>query len=135
MGQSPLDWIGFGGLRMIIGVVDGGIANSHPSMDDGGFDEPQQRWRGSCDNGIKCNKKLIGAKNLVDNGPPLDVTDGHGTHVASIAAGNFVVGANFNVLGFDLLANRSNGLLGLIPCSDRGRSTQLWLEGPCYTAL
>ena len=34
MGESPEDWPGFGGLEMIIGVVDGGIANPHPSMDD-----------------------------------------------------------------------------------------------------
>ncbi|KAF7047222.1 hypothetical protein CFC21_056169 [Triticum aestivum] len=98
--ESPEDWPGYGGLGMIIGIVDGGIANNHPSMDDAGFEgiEPPQRWRGSCHKDFKCNRKIIGAKNYFNSAPPLDVDSGHGTHVATIAAGNFVAGANVNGL-------------------------------------
>ena len=37
MGESPDEWPGFGGHGMIVGVFDGGIANSHSLMDDAGF--------------------------------------------------------------------------------------------------
>lgn len=57
-----------------------------------------ERWSGSCHEDMKCNKKLIGARNFVGAGPPLDSPDGHGTHETTIAAGNFVAGANFRGL-------------------------------------
>jgi subtilisin family serine protease len=99
-GKRFENWPGFGGLATIIGVIDGGIANAHPSMDDAGFEEIEvpERWSGSCHEDMKCNKKLIGARNFVGAGPPLDSPDGHGTHVTTIAAGNFVAGANFRGL-------------------------------------
>ncbi|KAK4710996.1 hypothetical protein R3W88_005509 [Solanum pinnatisectum] len=51
-------------------------------------------WK-SINYGKACNNKLIGARYFQEfgNGTPLD-ENGHGTHVASTAAGNFVSGAN-----------------------------------------
>ncbi|KAJ8767622.1 hypothetical protein K2173_018180 [Erythroxylum novogranatense] len=85
------------GKGVIIGVLDTGISPDHPSFDDTGMSPPPAKWKGKCEfNGTLCNNKLIGARNLVakdKNQPPLDV-EGHGTHTASTAAGNFVNGAN-----------------------------------------
>ncbi|KAL3820940.1 hypothetical protein ACJIZ3_006845 [Penstemon smallii] len=56
---------------------------------------PPARWRGRCEfNSSICNNKLIGARSYtIGNGTPFD-ENGHGTHTASTAAGNFVRGAN-----------------------------------------
>ncbi|KAL0312707.1 UNVERIFIED_CONTAM: Subtilisin-like protease SBT1.2 [Sesamum radiatum] len=59
------------GKGVIIGVIDTGVFPSHPSFSDEGV--PYFTF---------------------GNGTPLD-EDGHGTHTASTAAGNFVPGANF----------------------------------------
>jgi len=80
-------------------MIDTGIKYSHPSFDNKGMSPLLTKWNGSCSwskNG--CNTKLIGALNfhygrLVS---PLD-TEGHGTHTASIATGNFV--ADADILG------------------------------------
>ena len=77
---------------MIVGVLDTGITPGYPSFDEEGVPPPPAKWKGKCElNGIACNNKLIGARNFVSDvpGQPLDV-DGHGTHTASTAAGNFV---------------------------------------------
>ncbi|KAL0409803.1 UNVERIFIED_CONTAM: Subtilisin-like protease SBT1.2 [Sesamum radiatum] len=84
------------GKGVIIGVLDSGITPGHRSFDDEGVPPPPARWKGKCElKGTACNNKLIGARNCVsdDPGPPID-HDGHGTHTASTAAGNFVSGAN-----------------------------------------
>lgn len=84
------------GKGVIIGVLDSGITPGHPSFGDEGAPPPPARWKGKCElKGTACNNKLIGARNFVgdDPGPPVD-HDGHGTHTASTAAGNFVPGAN-----------------------------------------
>lgn len=97
-GESPDNLPSAGGRGMIVGVVDCGIDDDHPSMNDHGFDRPE-RWRGSCHPLIKCNRKLIGAKNIIDPGrAPADLMHGHGTHTASTAAGNIVAGTSFNGL-------------------------------------
>ncbi|KAK6158065.1 hypothetical protein DH2020_005379 [Rehmannia glutinosa] len=81
------------GKGVIIGVLDTGITPSHPSFDDKAFPS-SRRWKGKCEfNKKACNNKLIGARSFVDTNPPFD-DDGHGTHTASTAAGNFVPGAN-----------------------------------------
>ncbi|WMV52156.1 hypothetical protein MTR67_045541 [Solanum verrucosum] len=57
---------------------------------------PPDKWKGKCEfNVTNCNKKLIGARNFVQ--PSTFPTDeiGHGTLTSSIAAGNFVDGANY----------------------------------------
>ncbi|KAK6117128.1 hypothetical protein DH2020_049173 [Rehmannia glutinosa] len=56
---------------------------------------PPAKWKGICQfNSTSCNNKLIGARfYTIGNGTALD-ENGHGTHTASTAAGNFVRGAN-----------------------------------------
>ncbi|CAN6176126.1 unnamed protein product [Urochloa humidicola] len=104
LGEDPEGWPGDGGRGMIIGVLDGGIDPLHPSMADHGFEgiDPPAKWKGRCHPAIKCNRKLIGAISSLPgpgaNLPPLDEQDGHGTHVASIAAGNLVADVDFNGL-------------------------------------
>ncbi|EYU39034.1 hypothetical protein MIMGU_mgv1a019276mg, partial [Erythranthe guttata] len=84
------------GEGVIIGLFDTGIAPGHPSFDDKDMPPPPAEWKGKCEfNSSTCNNKLIGARNLVSGPtrPPVD-DEGHGTHTASTAAGNFVQGAN-----------------------------------------
>ncbi|KAL0313140.1 UNVERIFIED_CONTAM: Subtilisin-like protease SBT4.3 [Sesamum radiatum] len=57
---------------------------------------PPAKWKGKCEfNFTACNNKLIGARYLITfgDGTPVD-EDGHGTHTASTAAGNFLGQAN-----------------------------------------
>ncbi|XP_011071267.1 subtilisin-like protease SBT1.2 [Sesamum indicum] len=83
------------GRGVIIGVLDSGINPDHPSFNDEGMPPPPAKWKGQCQfNSTVCNNKLIGARYFtIGNGTPLD-ENGHGTHTASTAAGNFVRGAN-----------------------------------------
>ncbi|XP_027082654.2 subtilisin-like protease SBT1.7 [Coffea eugenioides] len=84
------------GEGVIIGIIDSGITPGHPSFSDEGMQPPPPSWKGKCEFvGTGCNKKLIGARDLLGPKPgqPLDEI-GHGTHTASTAAGNFVEGAN-----------------------------------------
>ncbi|KAK4435223.1 Subtilisin-like protease SBT1.4 [Sesamum alatum] len=84
------------GKGVIIGVLDTGIFPDHPSFSDEGMPPPPAKWKGKCEFNVttKCNNKIIGARyfNSFDDSPLDD--DGHGTHTASTAAGNFVGGAN-----------------------------------------
>ncbi|MGD2079213.1 MAG: S8 family serine peptidase, partial [Chloroflexota bacterium] len=110
-------WAGVGGLSgtfgegVIVGVIDTGINPDHPSFADIGGDgyDHTNPWGagnyvGVCDPGdptydptFPCNDKLIGAWGYptVNGGDPVD-PDGHGSHTASTAAGNFVFGASVN---------------------------------------
>ncbi|KAK6137589.1 hypothetical protein DH2020_028669 [Rehmannia glutinosa] len=84
------------GEGVIIGLLDTGIATDHPSFDDKDMPPPPKKWKGKCEfSGTTCNNKLIGARNFVSDspGPPVD-DEGHGTHTASTAGGNFVQDAN-----------------------------------------
>ncbi|KAM0872612.1 hypothetical protein ACQ4PT_038598 [Festuca glaucescens] len=104
MGKSPDKWPGNGGQGVIIGVIDHGIDDTHLSLEDAGFmDMPPPFWKGSCHPAMKCNKKLIGEKNMYvpdDDFITLarDTEHGHGTHVATTAAGNFVTNVSINGL-------------------------------------
>ncbi|KAJ4907907.1 Subtilase family protein [Raphanus sativus] len=84
----------------IIGVLDGGIWPESESFSDKGFGPPPKKWNGVCAGGknFTCNNKLIGARHY----SPGDARDssGHGTHTASIAAGNAVPNASFFGLGY-----------------------------------
>ncbi|KAL3647177.1 hypothetical protein CASFOL_008145 [Castilleja foliolosa] len=83
------------GKGVIIGILDSGVFPSHPSFSDEGMPPPPAKWKGKCDfNFTACNNKVIGARYFSSSDDsPLD-DDGHGTHTASTAAGNFVRGAN-----------------------------------------
>jgi subtilisin family serine protease len=88
------------GEGMIIGIIDTGITPDHPSFRDDHLPVPPKKWRGHCEfDPALCNNKLIGARRVLNaiqdgrgNYPPID-KKGHGTHVASTAAGEFVHGA------------------------------------------
>jgi subtilisin family serine protease len=120
---APQVWTQLGGQsqageNMIIGVIDGGLWPEHPSFSDpdpagNGYPAPEG-WNGApCqfgsvspgDASFTCNSKVIGARRImatydasVTPGPNefLSARDenGHGTHVASLAAGNGGVDAS-----------------------------------------
>jgi len=113
---------GFAGTRgegVVIGVIDFGINWDHPSFADPGEDgyhysNPLGSQLGLCsDPEVMCNNKLIGVYDFNEDDPDTaDVVEentkgkdnnGHGSHVASIAAGNVLnrtiystVSANFS---------------------------------------
>ncbi|CAG0937255.1 partial Minor extracellular protease vpr, partial [Thermoflexales bacterium] len=100
------------GDGVIVGIIDSGIWPEHPSFADyGAYPPPPAKWQGTCqqpaDNspGYQCNNKLIGVQYFL-NGYITSVggaydglfhsgrdDNGHGTHVASIVAGNESVSA------------------------------------------
>ncbi|CAN7067307.1 unnamed protein product [Brassica rapa subsp. trilocularis] len=83
----------------IIGVIDTGVWPESESFSDKGFGPPPKKWKGVCSGGANftCNNKLIGARDYTGEG----VRDiiGHGTHTASIAAGNAVADISFFGIG------------------------------------
>lgn len=99
------------GKDVIIGVVDTGIWPESRSFRDDGMAEIPARWKGICQvgeefNSSLCNKKLIGAQYFNEGvraaNPGVVITlnsardnSGHGTHVASTAAGNYVDDVSF----------------------------------------
>ncbi|XP_008787169.2 subtilisin-like protease 4 [Phoenix dactylifera] len=90
----------FFGEGIVIGVLDTGILPRHPSFHDRGMPPKPVKWNGTCAplSRVTCNRKIIGAVafNAGFSGSVID-TNGHGTHVAGTAAGNFVDDAS--VLG------------------------------------
>ncbi|CAI0440324.1 unnamed protein product [Linum tenue] len=100
------------GQDVIIANIDGGVWPESQSFSDEGYGPVPSRWKGTCAKaGIRCNRKLIGAR-YFNKGVLAVPTDakagahadlysvrdfgGHGTHTLSTAAGNFVPGANFS---------------------------------------
>jgi len=104
------------GDGIVVGVIDTGIDPWNPSFADIGgnghdHENPKGKYFGVCDPentdppaGVSaydptfpCNDKLIGAwgYSSVNDGTPRD-SDGHGSHTASTAAGNFVDDAVVN---------------------------------------
>ncbi|KAG9145089.1 hypothetical protein Leryth_008896 [Lithospermum erythrorhizon] len=88
------------GEGIVVCVFDTGIKPDHPSFSDQGMSPPPATWKGECEfNSAACNNKLVGARSFsIGGGTPLD-EDGHGTHTAGTAVGNFVSGASVYGLG------------------------------------
>ncbi|KAL3514476.1 hypothetical protein ACH5RR_027193 [Cinchona calisaya] len=103
------------GEDVIIGVVDFGVWPESPSFAGKNMPDVPKRWRGECENSTAfnssmCNKKLIGARyfsrgiladdpnSTIEMNSPRDIF-GHGTHVSSIALGNYVDGAAYSSYG------------------------------------
>ncbi len=115
------------GEGVIVGSIDSGVNWDHPSFDNPTLDgythtNPLGGALGLCndlESGAQCNGKLIGVYDFVEDDPGTeDVVeeytngkdnDGHGSHTASIAAGNrintFAAGLNVTVSG---VADRAN---------------------------
>ncbi|GMN30170.1 hypothetical protein TIFTF001_002724 [Ficus carica] len=99
------------GEGVVIGVVDSGVWPESESFGDGGMTDAPANWKGKCESGQEfnsslCNKKLIGARfynaGIRANLPEINITmnsprddEGHGSHTASTAVGNFVKGASY----------------------------------------
>jgi subtilisin family serine protease len=135
-GSSTGGLPGTQGEGIVIGVIDTGIALSHPSFADvggDGYNHVNPRGAGNyvgwCnpadphyDSTLACNDKLIGVWSWQGSGNDPRDTQGHGTHTASIAAGNHVTA---NLAGGAL----SRALSGVAPhanvisydaCDDNG---------------
>ncbi|KAL2241945.1 CO(2)-response secreted protease-like [Sesamum indicum] len=92
------------GEDTIIGFLDTGIWPESESFNDEGIGAIPSRWKGTCMEGenftsSSCNRKIIGARYYDDPelgipGTPRDNV-GHGSHVASTAAGRPVSGASY----------------------------------------
>nr|XP_043633866.1 CO(2)-response secreted protease [Erigeron canadensis] len=87
---------------VIIGVLDTGVWPESESFHDDGFGPIPSKWKGTCMESddfksTSCNRKIIGARYYKAGGDfnsPRD-RNGHGTHVASTAAGNEVSNASY----------------------------------------
>jgi len=98
-----------GGEGVVIGIIDSGVDWDHPSFFDpgegklpgqGDWDHvnPYGKELGLCsDAEVKCNDKLVGVYDFVEESDSVEGTEennngldntGHGSHVASTAAGN-----------------------------------------------
>ncbi|KAL6502177.1 hypothetical protein OROHE_024770 [Orobanche hederae] len=125
LGLTQGAWARDGGFQdagegVVIGFIDTGIDPKHPSFSDVAPEKPYsipQHFSGICEvtrdfPSGSCNRKLVGARHFAasaitrgmfntsqEYASPFDA-DGHGTHTASVAAGNhgievLVAGNNF----------------------------------------
>ncbi|KAL1340905.1 hypothetical protein HN51_027406 [Arachis hypogaea] len=82
--------------NLVVGFFDTGVWPESESFSDKCITEPvPKKWKGTCAGGknFTCNKKLIGARFYTEDSARDN--DGHGSHTASIAAGNDVDNASF----------------------------------------
>ncbi|CAI0469097.1 unnamed protein product [Linum tenue] len=90
--RSPTGSVVYSSSDIVIGIIDTGIWPESPSFggDKAWRIPPPAGWNGTCEtskdfNKSACNGKIVGARSYV-NGSARDIF-GHGTQVASIAAG------------------------------------------------
>lgn len=81
------------GEGVVVGVIDSGINPDHPAFAAKGGDgvtinNSRGKLYGLCVNNGKCNSKLIGMYDFTQEGTAGVDSDGHGSHVAGIAAGD-----------------------------------------------
>lgn len=99
---APAVWDGEGGIDpntgegVVVGVIDTGVNHRHPSFAEVGpvdghvHENPRGQFFGLCEpltGAPYCNDKLIGMWDFATVAQPVD-EHGHGSHVASTAAGN-----------------------------------------------
>jgi subtilisin family serine protease len=116
------------GEGVVIGTIDTGIDPGHPSFADRPSHPAPKDWRGTCQEGeafpaTTCNHKLIGARWFVAGFGASRVAeaeflsardaDGHGSHVAATAAGNFgvtptIAGNDFGIPSVSGVAPRAH---------------------------
>nr|GMC55496.1 subtilisin-like protease SBT5.4 [Ipomoea batatas] len=105
------------GRDVIIANLDTGVWPESQSFNDNGFGPVPKKWKGLCQNetsptGVRCNRKLIGAKyfnkgylssdegkNLTPHMHTPRDYEGHGTHTLSTLGGSFVPGASISGAG------------------------------------
>ncbi|KAK9734759.1 hypothetical protein RND81_04G161400 [Saponaria officinalis] len=83
--------------NIVVGVIDSGIWPESPSFNDQGLNPfVSKKWKGGCFGGqnFTCNKKIIGARSYISGKTARDEI-GHGSHTASIAAGQVVDNTSF----------------------------------------
>ncbi|MEM6640001.1 MAG: S8 family serine peptidase [Pseudomonadota bacterium] len=89
------------GEGMLVGIIDSGINGDHPAFaatGDDGYEHINPFgdgvFMGECFDtpDLTCNNKLVGRYNMVASATSSEDEDGHGTHVASTAAGNVLSG-------------------------------------------
>ncbi|WP_203594669.1 S8 family serine peptidase [Wenzhouxiangella limi] len=84
------------GEGTVVGIIDSGINWNHRAFSanptySGGYEysNPFAEFLGLCDRAnVPCNDKLVGVYDFTSESTDGEDTDGHGTHVAAIAAGN-----------------------------------------------
>ncbi|KAH7691570.1 Tripeptidyl-peptidase II protein [Dioscorea alata] len=120
----------FYGEGIIIGVLDTGIHMPHPSFDDTGMPPRPAGWNASCYLQTPCNDKVIAAQSFDKTNsttPATDIDQGHGTHVAGIAAGNFVDNA-------EVLNQALGRAAGMAPRAFISVYKVCWKPGGCRSA-
>ncbi|KAG1353962.1 subtilisin-like protease SBT1.7 [Cocos nucifera] len=134
LGLSQWDGLWFEsiyGNGVIVGVIDNGIAPNHPSFSDGSMLPPPVKWNGTCyflGKSFRSNK-IIGAMAFHGGHKPLLIDDsdnGHGTHVAAIAAGSFVGDAK-------VLGNAYGRATGIAPKAHLAIYKVCWGDG-CHAS-
>lgn len=125
------------GDGMVVGVIDSGIWPESASLDAMDGASVPADWNGECvegedpdaENNVSCNNKLIGARYYNADIEVLDLEfesprdyDGHGTHTAGTAAGNYDVPMTVN--GIDLGTGS-----GMAPKAHVAAYKALWADG------
>ncbi|XP_044470598.1 subtilisin-like serine-protease S isoform X2 [Mangifera indica] len=144
MGDETMEIPGFSTknqVNLIIGFIDTGIWPESPSFCDADMPPVPPRWKGQCQSGeafnaSSCNRKVIGARyymsgyeaeedivETVSFRSPRD-SFGHGSHIASIAAGRYVT--NMNYMGL-----AAGGARGGAPMARIAAYKTCWDSG-CY---